>query len=212
MMAWWNSLSNLNQVFYCAAVFVSIPFAWQFAAAFLGLAAGSNGAVDGGGDYAASGHEAPSDQAFDQGAQGDSAATVLAFKMLSLQSLTTFFTLFCWGGALYLNRGVPVARAMGVSALWGLAGMVCVSILLYALPRLAQTGTRDLNSCIGTEAVVYLDIPAQKAGQIRATVSGTVCYIRARSAAGTALKAGTPVRVTRRVDLNTVAVEPVLKV
>lgn len=210
MMDWWNSLTTLNQAFYCIAVFISIPFAWQFAAAFLGLAGGSDADVDGG-DYEASGHEASSDHAFDQGAQGDSAATVLVFKMMSMRSLTTFFTLFCWGVALYLNRGVPVAKAMGISALWGLAGMACVSLLLYVLPKMAQVGTRDLNSCIGSEAVVYLDIQPQKQGQIRATVSGTVCYVRARSAGLVALKAGTPVRVTRRVDVNTVEVEPVLK-
>lgn len=201
-MDWWNGLSAVNQAFYCAAVFFSVPFLWQLAAAFVGLSGGGDVDHDGLGGA----HDGHSAGGIDHGVEADSVATVLAFKMLSLRSLFTFFTLFCWGTALYLNRGTALTPAMGISVLWGFAGMASVALVLTILPKLAQTGTKDIGTCVGREATVYLDIPANGVGEIRATVSGVVCHVKARAAEGKAIKAGAAVRVTRRLDGTTVEV------
>jgi hypothetical protein len=64
---------------------------------------------------------------------------------------------------------------------------------------------------VGSEGTVYLDIPAQRTGEIRVTVSDAVSHVKARAAGGAALVAGTPVRVLRLLDPMTVEVEPVYK-
>jgi hypothetical protein len=204
MMTWWQSLSGLTQAMYGAALVVSAPFLWQLVAAFMGLG------HDGADDLGAHDVGAADADAHDLPAEGvaDSIATVLAFKMLSVRALLTFFMLFFWGAALYLDRGVGLSRAFGLAVIWGVAGMASVGMLLHFLPRLAQTGTRDLAACVGSEGVVYLDIPAQGTGEVRVSVSGVVCYIKARGAAGAALKAGTPVTIRRRLGQTLLEVEP----
>lgn len=195
MGAWWQELSGLNRFFFGGAILLSLPFLWQLAAAFIGLDADS-----------------ATDSDLDAGAEtGDSVAsdadaTVMAFKLLSVRALLAFFVLFFWSAALYLQRGVPLVSTLGVSLLWGVAGLVCVGLLLYLLPKLAHSGTRNLESAVGGEATVYLDIPAGGMGEVRAAVDGTLCHLKARATDGAAIKAGTRVRIARRVGQTLVEV------
>ncbi len=192
MTAWWNGLSQLNRVLYGIAVLVSVPFLWQLVASLVGL--GGDGDLDGGDA--------------DDTASGDAEATVFAFKLLSMRAMLTFFTLFFWAAALYLEQGLSVPRTLGTAAVWGVFGMVLVGLLLHLLPKLAHSGTRDLESALGSEATVYVDIPADGIGEVRVLVGGSVGYVKARAADGRALKAGTPVTVSRRVGQTVLIVEP----
>ena len=187
MLAWWDHLSVLNRGFYCAAVFFGVFFVWQVMTTFLGLADG--------------------DAATEHGAGDDADQTMIVFKLLSIRSVITFLTLFSWGGALYLTAGRSEAYAVGVSSVWGLAGMAAVAFLLHALPRLAHTGNQDIATAVGGEGVVYLDIPEKGEGEIRIEVSGVLSHVRARSADGRALRTGSPVVVTRAVGGNRVEVK-----
>ena len=197
MTDWWQSLSGLNQTLYGLAICISVPFAWQFAAALLGLS--HDGDLDG--------TEGDTDA---EAAPGDAVATALAFKLLSMRALITFFTLFFWAAALYLERGLPLPRVFGSAVVWGLGGMSSVALLLHLLPRLAHSGTRDLDSALGSEATVYIDIPFGGTGEVRALVSGSVGYIKARSLDGGAIPSGTPVAVRRRIGQTLLVVEPVI--
>ena len=205
MMEWWDSLTGVNRAFFSAAAFFSIFFIWQLLSALLGL-----GDEDGGVDDGADGVDGDVDghgDSFEHGAESDSTATVVAFKLLSIRAIITFCTLFTWGCALYLNRGDSVARAMGVSTLWGLVGMASVGGLLYLLPKLAHTGNSRIASAVGAKGSVYLDIPAGGAGEVRVSVSDVVSFVKARSRGGKAIKAGTVVVVTRVLDVTTVEVD-----
>jgi len=128
MYAWWDGLSALNRGFFSAAVFFGVLFVWQLAATLFGL--GGDGLADG-------------DVTADDVSGGDAAETMSAFKLLSIRSIVTFLTLFSWGGALYLADGRSVQAAVGLASLWGIAGMAVVALLLYALPKLAQTRRRS---------------------------------------------------------------------
>jgi len=191
MHAWWGGLSALNRGFFCAAVFFGVLFAWQLLATFWGL--GGDGLADG-------------DVTADDVVGGDAAETMSAFKLLSIRSIVTFLTLFSWGGALYLADGRSVQAAVGLGSLWGAAGMTVVALLLYALPKLAQTGTLNVATAVGRAGTVYLDIPAGGEGEIRTEVNGVVTHVKARAADGQAMKAGTAVVVERVVFGNRVEV------
>ncbi|HRT30195.1 MAG TPA: hypothetical protein P5527_10410 [Kiritimatiellia bacterium] len=194
MHAWWGGLSALNRGFFCAAVFFGVLFVWQLLATLAGL----------GGDDVADG-----DVTVDDVTGGDAAETMSAFKLLSIRSVVTFFTLFSWGGALYLADGRSVRAAIGLGGLWGVAGMAVVALLLYVLPKLAHTGTLNLATAVGAAGSVYIDIPEGGEGEIRTEVDGVMSHVKARASDGQAVKAGTAVVVERVVFGNRVEVRAV---
>lgn len=197
MGEWWKGLSAVNQYFFGAAAFFSVFFLWQLAAAFHGLV---------GGESDAGGHDADAG-AHHGGGEADGAA-MMAFKLLSVRSVIAFFTLFTWAGALYLSQGMALTPALGWALLWGVAAMVLVALIFHWMRRLTETGTGRLSTCVGTEGVVSLDIPAGGQGEARVTVSGVVSRVKARVQGGAAIKSGELVKVVRTLDMNTVEVAP----
>lgn len=185
MMQWWNGMDPLTQGFYCAAAFFGVLFLWQLISAFIGLS----------GEH-------------EHGAETDAADTTEAFRLLSIRSIITFFTLFTWGGALYLERKTAVPMAMLYAIAWGLAGMILIALVFHWMRKLTETGNLDLNTCVGRQGTVYLDIQEGTLGEIRVNVSGVATHVKARTADSKELKAGVPVTITRVLDQSTVEVKP----
>lgn len=203
MQEWWTSLADITKVFYGMAAFFSVFFLWQILAAFMGL---SGDSTDGDVGTDLSDVDSPND--FDH---HDVVESSQAFKILSLRSLITFFTLFSWGSALFTTSGMPIVKAMGISALWGLAGMLAIAGIFYAMGKLTETGTKELASCKGQTGSVYLDIPSGGYGEIKTTVSGVVENVRAKNIDGEALPSGTQVRIMQVVGQTLVIVEKLSK-
>ncbi len=199
MQEWWAELTTVTQFFYGLASFFSIFFLWQLAAAFLGLS-GDDVDLDAG-DMALDA-DAPDDFDFD-----DVIESSQAFKLLSLRSIIAFFTLFSWGSALYLTEGKELSTAMGIASLWGLVGMVSIACIFYAMGRLAETGTKDVKTCRGKVAAVYLNIPASGEGEIKLEIAGMVSHVKAKGVDGAEFLAGTQVRVARVISQTLVEVE-----
>ncbi len=195
MQEWWNGLAGITQFFYGMAAFFSVFFLWQMIGAFVGLDGDS---MELGGDVT----DVPDDMDFD-----DVMESSEAFKVLSLRSVITFFTLFSWGGALYMSEGMLPVKAMGISSIWGLVGMLAIAGIFYFMGKMSETGTKDVTSAMGKTATVYLDIPADGFGEIKTTVSGAVEHIKAKSINGEALPSGTQVRVVKVVGQTLVKVE-----
>ena len=120
---WWSTLQPLNQWFYVAAAFCSVFFLWQLIAAIAGL---------GGHDAALDSNAEPN---WEHQTPNDAADSVSTFKLLSVRSIVAFFTMFSWGGALYLNQHLPAGRAVTYALIWGLAAMVLVSLAFHLLRR-----------------------------------------------------------------------------
>lgn len=200
MMEWWNNLSPLTQGFYCAATFFGVLFLWQLISVFIGL----------GGEHEAHGDAAHGGtyEHFEHGAETDAAETTEAFRLLSIRSIVTFFTLFTWAGALYLDRDAPIATAMLYAIGWGLAGMILIALVFHWMRKLTETGNLDLNTCVGRQGTVYLDIQEGMLGEVRVNVSGVATHVKARTADSKELKSGVPVTVTRVLDQSTVEVRP----
>ena len=136
-----------------------------------------------------------------------------AFKLLSVRAIITFFTLFAWGTALYLTPPgeLPAWQAIGLGLIWGVVGMVVVALIFYGMRRLTETGNAHIRSCVGTRGTVYLNIPSGGRGEVRVTLGGRLTHVRARCVDDSPLKAGTPVKVVRALDLSTVEVGPIPK-
>ncbi len=203
MQEWWTGLAGATQFFYGMAAFFSVFFLWQIIAAFMGL---NGDDMDVGGDAGDAGFDADVADDFDL---DDVVESSQAFKILSLRSIVTFFTLFSWGSALYTADGMTTVRAMGISSIWGLAGMFAIALIFYGMGKLTETGTKDVTSCKGKVGVVYLDIPADGFGEIRISISGAVEHVKAKSLNREALSAGTQVRVVQVIGQTLVGVEKV---
>lgn len=203
MQEWWTGLADVTKFFYGMAAFFSVFFLWQVIAAFLGM---SGDDMDVGGDAGDVDLDvdAPDDVDFD-----DVVESSQAFKVLSLRSIVTFFTLFSWGSALYTASGMKTVRAMGIASIWGLVGMLSIAAIFYFMGRLTETGTKDVRSCKGQIGTVYLDIPAGGFGEVKIAVSGAVEHVKAKSVSGEALPSGTQVRVAKVVGQTLVEVETI---
>jgi len=209
MMEWWNNLTALNQFFFGGAAFFTLIFLWQFVGMLIGLSHGgdfdmhvdaANAGVDAGADVHVDSLEAHS--------MHDAVESTVAFHILSVRAILAFFTLFTWAGALYLNIGKSTSQIIILAVAWGVAGWVVVAVLLHWLRKMAETGTRRLSTALGQDGTVYMDIPAGGQGEVRVAVSGVVSMVKARAAGGLAIKAGSPVTITRLLDINCVEVRP----
>jgi membrane protein implicated in regulation of membrane protease activity len=203
MQEWWMELTGVTRFFYGMAAFFSVFFLWQLITAFMGLSGDGVDVIDHS-DFDASGVDLPDDVD-----HADVVESSQAFKILSLRSLVSFFTLFSWGSALYMTYGVNPARAMGISTLWGLAGMLSVALVFYSMAKLAETGTKNVASCKGGTGTVYMDIPAGGYGEIRTMISGALEHVKAKTINGEALPAGTEVRVVEVYGQTLVGVEKI---
>jgi len=226
----WPELNTLTRGFYLVALFFSVIAIWQLIATFSGLVGGDDVDVDGDvegdfdGDVDVDGPpQTPPDgtglpdiddlaatRLSDELLAAD-AATIAAFKLLSVRSILAFCTLFSWAGAMYLDQGKETGSALIFAFLWGGAAMGIVAGIFYLMRRLSETGTQRLGSALRRRGVAYLEIPEGGEGQVRVRVSGIVSYVKARGTGGQAIPSGTPVRVVRTLDQTTVEVEPLTK-
>ena len=204
MTEWWSELSTITQVFFGMAAFFSVFFLWQVIGAFAGLS--GDDADFGGGADADMDVQIDLDVAPDDVDYQDVVEASQAFKILSLRSIITFFTLFSWGSALYTADGVPTVKAMGISTIWGLVGMFAIAGIFWMMGKLTETGNKDAKTAAGNIGVVYLDIPEEGFGEIKVTISGASEHIQAKSVDGVALPAGTEVRVVQVMSQTLVGV------
>jgi len=194
MHAWWDALDGFSQVLFGAAAFFGVLFVYEMFAAFTGLSSDAD-------------TDASSDFDVDSDGTHDAAQSTAVFKLFSVRSIVSFFTLFTWGTALYTSNGMSRTAALGLGTLWGVAAMVLVSVLVHFMRGLAYDGTARARDSVGSEVTVHLDIPAGGEGEVRMLCGDAITHFRAREARGSAAPAGTRARVSRILGPNLVEVE-----
>jgi amino acid transporter len=204
MNEWWSDLPGISRVFFGMAVFFSVFFIWQIIAAFMGM--GGEDADAGGFDADAGDADVGDFDAPDNVDHHDVIESSQAFRIVSLRSIITFFTLFSWMGALYTAKGMAVGVALTLATLWGVVGMFVVAFIFYGMNKLTETGTKDVATCKGQVGTVYLDIPAQGFGEVKTVVSNAVEHVKAKSITGEPLPAGTEVRIEQVIGQTLVGV------
>ncbi len=207
MGEWWNGLDGLVRAFYVAAGFFSLIFLWQFLSSLIGLAGeGADVDVDMDMDVDIDAFDLDGVEA---GSIEEAAESIAAFRVISIRAMLAFCTLFSWASAMYLDGDKPVSTALLLGTLWGLAAWGAVALVVNWMRKLAETGNMKIATCVGMPGSVYLDIPADGAGEIKILVSGVMTCVKARTAGEQALPAGTPIKVIRKLDATTVEVSGV---
>jgi hypothetical protein len=136
-----------------------------------------------------------------------------SFKVLSLQSLTSFFLMFgLLGLATLRSQENPSFGHSALSALVGLAGGVVttwgIAKLFRVASRLQSSGTLDFKRLLNATGSVYLTIKTDKPGKVTIVAAGRQLTLDARLASGedATLETGAPIIVTRVLEDETLEV------
>jgi len=133
----------------------------------------------------------------------------VAFKLLSINTLTAFTMMFGWIGLsskkqFLLGNGIALLLATAV----GVVSMVIIGYMFKYSMKLTSRGERFLlEETYGDIAKVYLKIPKGGTGKIQITVNGMLREIDAVSENGEEIASFTEVKIVEVVDSNTVAVK-----
>ncbi|MBN1130941.1 MAG: hypothetical protein JXA71_18270 [Chitinispirillaceae bacterium] len=94
------------------------------------------------------------------------------FPIFTIRNLVIFLMMFGWTGIAMIRQfhtGVPLTLA--VSFLAGLTLMFLVALMFFGISKMTSSGTVVVdNTIIGSEAKVYLKIPAHRGGHGKITV------------------------------------------
>lgn len=120
----------------------------------------------------------------------------VGMKLLSLQSIAGFFTMFGLVGLGLLQvKAGPIWSLLGALAA-GLVTAWVTAMIFYQMRRLQSEGTMVIQDAIGQIGSVYLTIPEQGTGVVSVAVKGTLRSLDAMSETGQRIPTGAMVRVT----------------
>lgn len=181
MELWWGTLGTSLRVFYGIALAASVLLVLQLVALLFGL------------DH-----------------DGDVGDHDSGLGLLSVRSLTAFFTGFGWGGVVAIKQGFGLGAAIVVALATGGALMAAVVAMMRGFASLRHSGTLDYANAIGNVGSVYQAVPGAMAGpgQIEVMVQGRTSFVQAFTRSPERLPPRARVRVTEALDQQTVIVEP----
>lgn len=129
-----------------------------------------------------------------------------SFKILSIQGVTAFFTMFGLIGLALLRANLAIIWTILGGSAAGLFAVYIISLLFSQLQRLQSDGSLNIQNAVGQKGKVYLAIPAAGSGQVQISVQGTMRLLDAVSEENRKIKTGSPVQVTGVIDNKTLVV------
>lgn len=89
---------------------------------------------------------------------------------LSFRTVVALVTFFGIGGSAALSSGLSPWTALGVAVASGSLAFWLVGLAMLQISRLRSSGNVDIQNAVGSEARVYLAVPATRAGTGAVTV------------------------------------------
>ncbi len=214
MQLWWESLTLVLRILYCIAIPSSLILLLQMILAMIG--GGHDAGVefsdtsgiddlDLNGDGLPDGMQADFDTTVSDGGNPADFGTL---KLLTLQTIVTFFAVFGWVSIICISSGLSNQVGMLIGAIVGWCMMVVVAKIVQAATKLAENGTLNLKNAIGENATVYLPIPPKNEGTGKVTMQlqGRFCELDAINSGEELLPTGAQVLVSDVVG-DTLVVE-----
>jgi membrane protein implicated in regulation of membrane protease activity len=129
-------------------------------------------------------------------------------RLISLQTLTTFATFFGLVGLCTESAGWSPVSVAAAAAAAGVAALWFVARCMRALSQLHSAGNVDLQNAVGSDAKVYLRIPAAGHGHGRVLVNVQQRTVECPAVSrGGEIPTGAIVRVCARADDDVLVVE-----
>lgn len=191
MIAWWNELAILEQVFLLVAIPSTLIMVIQAIMLMFGIGDGEEADLD-------------ADDVFD-GGDGDLA-------LFSVRGVVTMLAVTGWSGFALLDA-LPDVWAILLAVVLGVLSLVGTAYLMRAVYRLQASGNLDVENAVGKVAEVYIPIPPKGtgSGKVTMTLQEKYCELNAITTSEEKLKTGTYVRVVAVDGTRMLVVEPLGK-
>ena len=176
MIAWWNSLGLLEQIFALVAIPSTILLILQtvltlfssFADSGTDAHADADTDIDGG---------ISADHEFDSHVEHDThhhEEYDSGVRIFTVRGFVAFFSVFGWSGLLFMRMKVNYGLSVFIAFMLGLFFMLLIAYLFSLFFKLQESGNIDINSAVGLSGTVYIKIPSLRSGtgKINAVVSG----------------------------------------
>lgn len=119
------------------------------------------------------------------------------FKLLSIQGISAFFTLFgLVGYTMYHQAGLGNTVSLLSALVAGFLAMWLMHRIFVSMLRLQSSGSVGIEAALGAEGRVYLTVTPE-GGSVQVTVANRLREYNAVCAAGDTIPSGTPVRVAQ---------------
>jgi hypothetical protein len=198
-----STMRGAELIYWIFALAGTFFFLFRMAAMVVGGFGGDSDALDhvADGDGVGEGPGAPHSQTLD--------ATDMAFKLVSLQSLTGFFMTFGWAGLSCEKQfGLGTTPSFFISLIAGVVAMFITASLFKLMGRLNSSGdVFSVHKTVGLAGSVYTRIPSEGRGQVRLVLNNSTRFVTAISEDRVDLDSFVPVTVVRVVDESTIAVK-----
>lgn len=132
-----------------------------------------------------------------------------SFKLLSIQSLTSFFMMFGLVGLALLRANLPILLTVAGGMLAGFITVAITSVIFSQMKRLQTEGTINIQNTVGVEGTVYLTIPKNGTGQVQLIAQGALKIFDASAKNKDSITVGEKIRVTGVTGGNTLVAEKI---
>lgn len=183
MQEWWSGLSDVLRVLYCIAIPSTLVLILQIVLIMLGGGHGDGGVdvsdtsgidmdVDTSGDLTLDldGDGIPDAVDTPDMTDGGNPADFGSLRLLTLQTVVTFLSVFGWVGIICISSGMPTLAGGAVGLVCGLVMMFVVAKIVQASRKLAENGILNMRNAIGETATVYVTIPPKNGGNGKVTM------------------------------------------
>lgn len=197
MIAWWNNLDLIQQIFALIAIPSTLLIIVQTILMLIGIGADSADVdgVDGVDDV--DGVDMPDD----------------GLAIFSLRGVLSMLCITGWVAVALLETSLPRGISIAIAIACGVATLVGIAYLMRAINRLQSSGNIDIENCIGKVAEVYIPIPSagNGSGKVNLTVQEKFSEFSAITTFGEPIKTGSLVRVVAVSESGVLVVEPLTK-
>lgn len=192
MIAWWNEMTLVQQIFALIAIPSTLIMLIQAILLIVGVGGGEDIDLDGDGDP-------------DVEIDGDS-----GFALFSVRGVVSALAVMGWV-AVALIDDMNDVLAIIIAVVAGLLTLIGTALLMRTFSRLQYSGNVDVENAVGKVGQVYIPIPAEAHGTGKVTITLQEQYVEldALTNAKEKLTTGTYVRVVAVDEARTLVVEPI---
>lgn len=139
---------------------------------------------------------------------GDSDFDTDGFHLISVKTIICFILGFGWTGVLFWDTFDNKIWLGCLAAVVGFIFMSLIAFLLFQVRKLDKDNSFRIEKVIGSNAEVYLRIPSGRkdTGKITVSLNGSMHELEALTE-GDEIPTGAKVRITDKIDAETVIVE-----
>ena len=187
MIAWWNELELIQQIFALVAIPSTLIMVIQTAMLIIGMDNEADMDID----------DIPEN--LDDG-----------LALFSVRGIVTMLAVTGWCTVAFIDSGLGEALSVVISLALGFLALLGMAYLMRAVYRLQASGNLDVGNAVGKVARVYIPIAANagKSGKVNITLQGKYCELDAITTADEVLKTGSYVRVVAVDGTGVLVVEP----